>query len=562
VAQELVVKVIGDTSSLERSFKSAPRTVEDGSKRISTAVEGVKEHAFSLARAFVPLAAGFEAGEFLKGGVEGAEHLAKAQESLQTAVERTGGSFDALKPRLTDLAKSSAEFGINQADATTALARATLITGDAEKGMIAYKEAQVIAAATGKDLSAVTVATSKAIDGHVGSLQRYGITVDKNASSQEQYNAVMARFEGQAQANTTATDKLSANFQNLQTNIGTLLLPVFNEAVDGLNRLITWLESPRVAAALGRMEDDFKHLWAVVKPSIDNIIDAAKLVTEFIEAHWATIERNMNALKTVVEDALKGVRDAIKLVDDLLHGDWSKAWNDAKHLVGDVIDGIETILTNSLDNIKGAALAIGKAVLNGIEDGITGIGAFILSTIHGIESAISNAAGDVLAAGEHFGASIVHGIESGITSAAKALAGAIDSGIIGPIDAVIGAWDSLHFHFDVPPVKVFGHEIWGGSSYDVGVIQIPQIPRLASGGIVPATPGGTLALLGEGGQDEAVMPLDRMPAMAPQVVPEINLTVELDGEQIEARVRTHANRRSFRLVPSTVTGSGAYLVNP
>jgi hypothetical protein len=44
----------------------------------------------------------------------------------------------------------------------------------------------------------------------------------------------------------------------------------------------------------------------------------------------------------------------------------------------------------------------------------------------------------------------------------------------------------------------------GGRSFNV-----PNIPTLAEGGIVKATPGGVLAILGEGGQDEAVVPLPR-----------------------------------------------------
>jgi hypothetical protein len=42
---------------------------------------------------------------------------------------------------------------------------------------------------------------------------------------------------------------------------------------------------------------------------------------------------------------------------------------------------------------------------------------------------------------------------------------------------------------------------------------VPKIPMLADGGIVKASPGGTLALIGEGGRDEAVIPLDRMGSM-------------------------------------------------
>jgi hypothetical protein len=40
--------------------------------------------------------------------------------------------------------------------------------------------------------------------------------------------------------------------------------------------------------------------------------------------------------------------------------------------------------------------------------------------------------------------------------------------------------------------------------------KMPKIPMLADGGIVKASAGGTLALIGEGGQDEAVIPLNRL----------------------------------------------------
>jgi hypothetical protein len=41
----------------------------------------------------------------------------------------------------------------------------------------------------------------------------------------------------------------------------------------------------------------------------------------------------------------------------------------------------------------------------------------------------------------------------------------------------------------------------------------PDIPYLAQGGIVPATPGGRLAVVGEGREDEAVMPLSKLAAL-------------------------------------------------
>jgi SLT domain-containing protein len=73
-----------------------------------------------------------------------------------------------------------------------------------------------------------------------------------------------------------------------------------------------------------------------------------------------------------------------------------------------------------------------------------------------------------------------------------------------------------------------------------------QIPALANGGIVKASPGGTLALIGEGGKDEAVIPLDRMGGMGG-----INITVSAGlvsspdqvGQQIIEAIQK-AQRRS------------------
>ncbi len=66
----------------------------------------------------------------------------------------------------------------------------------------------------------------------------------------------------------------------------------------------------------------------------------------------------------------------------------------------------------------------------------------------------------------------------------------------------------------------------GGNGFSM-----PRIPQLAKGGIVPATPGGRLVNVGEGGKDEAVIPIDRLASMLRNVVPE-----QAPGEVTEVRV--------------------------
>jgi hypothetical protein len=63
---------------------------------------------------------------------------------------------------------------------------------------------------------------------------------------------------------------------------------------------------------------------------------------------------------------------------------------------------------------------------------------------------------------------------------------------------------------------------------------------LADGGIVKASPGGTLALIGEGGRDEAVIPLDRMGSMGGN-----NVTIHVNGGDPQAVV--DALRRYMQL---------------
>jgi hypothetical protein len=54
--------------------------------------------------------------------------------------------------------------------------------------------------------------------------------------------------------------------------------------------------------------------------------------------------------------------------------------------------------------------------------------------------------------------------------------------------------------------------------------ELKGIPAMADGGIIRHSPGGTLALIGEGGRDEAVIPLDRMGGMGGN-----NVTIHVNG---------------------------------
>ncbi|HEX6468496.1 MAG TPA: hypothetical protein VF069_05320 [Streptosporangiaceae bacterium] len=99
------------------------------------------------------------------------------------------------------------------------------------------------------------------------------------------------------------------------------------------------------------------------------------------------------------------------------------------------------------------------------------------------------------------------GIPDRITAVANRMWEGLKSAARGAINFLIDAWNRLDFGIHVHlPSFIPGI---GGKGFDVDDL-IPDIPRLAEGGLVPSRAGGVLALLGEGGEDEVVLPLSRL----------------------------------------------------
>ncbi|WP_420034367.1 hypothetical protein ACN2WE_19215 [Streptomyces sp. cg28] len=95
--------------------------------------------------------------------------------------------------------------------------------------------------------------------------------------------------------------------------------------------------------------------------------------------------------------------------------------------------------------------------------------------------------------------SIMKGLVNGFTALPRAY--------ISGINAMIRGLNSIH-------VKIPGWvPVVGGKEFGIHLPQIPNIPTLAEGGVVQARSGGRLAVIGEGGENEAVIPLSKLSRM-------------------------------------------------
>ncbi|MEV4335454.1 hypothetical protein [Streptomyces sp. NPDC049590] len=115
-------------------------------------------------------------------------------------------------------------------------------------------------------------------------------------------------------------------------------------------------------------------------------------------------------------------------------------------------------------------------------------------------------------------------LQSGVSAAMKAIGSAVGglvhnarpllsglgAALVSPMTGLAVALNGLFaalagIHISIPDwVPKFG-----GRSFGFPRLHVP-VPHLAAGGVVQARPGGTLALLGEAGEHEAVIPLSKL----------------------------------------------------
>lgn len=109
------------------------------------------------------------------------------------------------------------------------------------------------------------------------------------------------------------------------------------------------------------------------------------------------------------------------------------------------------------------------------------------------------------------------------------------TGFRGAANKLIGGWNRLSF--GVPGFSFAGVSVPGVN------ISTPDIPYLARGGIVPATPGGRLVGVGEGGEAEAVIPLSKLSGMFGRTVLELRSSGSRIDDFLLEILRTAISRR-------------------
>lgn len=281
--------------------------------------------------------------------------------------------------------------------------------------------------------------------------------------------------------------------------------------------------------------------------NLKNMIDRAKEAAESrrkaeadaelaAQKAAADAERRAERLKRRLADLRKGIKDdlggAVEKANEILAK--------AKQAFSDFADDVSNAITESFSfqTAKDAATESGKAFLDALEEQVKKVRDYSVLVNRLVAAGLSEAAlQQVLAAGTEAGSAIATELLNGgaeaiakansLTAEVQTLgttvgnnaatqfksAGVIaGQNLVDGINSIVSAYQlklkskKLTAKQLANLKKDFGVEV--DFVFSGGVAQA-NVPALANGGIVKATTGGTLALIGEGGRDEAVIPLDR-----------------------------------------------------
>lgn len=259
-------------------------------------------------------------------------------------------------------------------------------------------------------------------------------------------------------------------FDTVASVWGNTLQPVlskFFDAVGSIAKIFGTLWSEIIGPVVRHIGDGLTTLWTtILRPIIEHALDLVGEIIEVILDLW-------NGALAPVVDWLAGVLAPIFV------NVFNAVWDTVQGVVsgiGQSINGLLQILRGLLDFIAGAFTGDWSRAWQGVIDVFSGV----WNTISGVVKSVMN------------------GLIGILNGALGAISGAINSAIraVNKISITIPSWipgiGGKHFGFYIKEIGTW------------------SIPYLASGGVVTSP---TLAMVGEGKYDEAVIPLGNSPQM-------------------------------------------------
>jgi hypothetical protein len=232
----LKLNLLADVDQFGKSLNKADNSTKSFSKKI-----GGYGKAMAKSFALAGVAAAAYAVKLGVDGVKAAIEDEQSQAKLAKALQNTTKATDAQIASTEDyISKTQIRYGISDVKLRTSLGNLARATGDVTKAQKLNNLAIDIAAATGKDLTTVSLALAKASNGNVGALTKLGVPLDANIIKTKDFGAATDQlqklFGGSATANTKTLEGqlaiLRETFGELQENVGVKFIPILKRLAE------------------------------------------------------------------------------------------------------------------------------------------------------------------------------------------------------------------------------------------------------------------------------------------------------------------------------------------
>jgi hypothetical protein len=452
--------------------------------------------------------AAYAALDFAKAAMEDEAAAAQLANTLKNTTGATDAQIASVERWITSVSLAT---GTADSELRPALSQISRATKDVTKAQKLLTLAQDVSAATQRPLAATSKAIAQAYGGQFGALKKLSPETAKlikaGASADEVFKSLESTFKGAADtaANTTAGkfQRFKVAVDELKEGLGAQLLPVMS-AVSGfaVNKLIPAFQGFQDSIGENGFSKTistyFSKGWQWITqegiPTLQTKLqEMSKALVDWIGPRIQPFVSKLGELIAAGANWILDVGLPLFLEKFKELGSAFVAWikpNIAPMLkeLGKLIGVVaEWLVTVALPKLLMFIVEFQKTLVGWARD-------LAPSIISGLISAF----GEIAAALGRIGKKLL----DAFIDLGKKLGKAIANGAIDGLNKIIGGLnDLLEFKISLP----------FGKSFTVNAPDIPNIPKLADGGIVNK-PGGTLALIGEAGP-EAVIPLSKMDSM-------------------------------------------------
>ena len=215
-------------------------------------------------------------------------------------------------------------------------------------------------------------------------------------------NGDIVSNEGIASANefNIALGKLGGVFGGIASKVGTAVIPLLTQLIDGVSAAI-----PILKDTFAPIWEALLDIWVELQPALADIGDT--LINDLLPALqkiWNVISPVLIPVLTIfikllvnrVITTFKVVAGAISLVADLLTGDFAGAWESAQKIAAAVMNGIIGVYNNTIALIPGVSKIDMVAFADNVETSATDAEESISTSMDDSVTAVKTAGGDII----------------------------------------------------------------------------------------------------------------------------------------------------------------------